>query len=97
VAHAGLWRPTYHHEFEHTSMPSGSTKAKMAEAHGPGGRRLRRRSEALPGREQGLLCFAPCHGLISVASLVRRDTLLWSSFARPLITALVGITLLLII
>jgi hypothetical protein len=50
-----------------------------------------------PAREQGLLCFAPCHGLISVASLVRRDTLLWSSFARPLITALVGITLPLII
>jgi hypothetical protein len=37
------------------------------------------------------------HGLISVASFVRRDTLLWSSLARPLITALVGTTLPLII
>jgi hypothetical protein len=42
-------------------------------------------------------CFARCHGLISVASFVRRETLLWSSFARPLITALVGTTLPLII
>ena len=43
------------------------------------------------------MCFAPCHGLISAASFVRRETLLWSSFARPLITALIGTTLPLII
>jgi hypothetical protein len=42
-------------------------------------------------------CFARCHGLISAANFVRRDTLLWSSFARPLITVLVGTTLPLII
>jgi hypothetical protein len=41
--------------------------------------------------------FARCHGLISAASFVRRDTLLWSSFARPLITALVRTPLPLII
>jgi hypothetical protein len=38
-------------------------------------------------------CFARCHRLISEASFVRRETLLRSSFARPLITALVGTTL----
>jgi hypothetical protein len=42
-------------------------------------------------------CFTRCYGLISVASFVRSETLLWSSFARPLITALVGTTLPLII
>jgi hypothetical protein len=38
---------------------------------------------------------ARCHSLISAASFVRRDILLWN--ARPLITALVGTTLPLII
>jgi hypothetical protein len=42
-------------------------------------------------------CFTRCHGLISVASFVRTETLLRSSFARPLMTALVGTTLPLII
>jgi hypothetical protein len=41
--------------------------------------------------------FARCHGLVSAANFVSSDTLLSSSFARPLITALVGTTLPLII
>jgi hypothetical protein len=30
VAHAGLWRPTYHHDFAHTSMASGNAAAQKA-------------------------------------------------------------------
>jgi hypothetical protein len=42
-------------------------------------------------------CFDRCHSLISAASFVRSETLLWSSFARPLMISLVGTTLPLII
>jgi hypothetical protein len=51
-----------------------------------------------PGRERGFcVCSVSWLDFSGVASLVRRDTLLWSSFARPLITAPVGTFLPLII
>jgi hypothetical protein len=59
--------------------------------------RVRRRQSRGHYRRKSRPVFCPCQGLISAARFVRRETLLWSSFARPLITVLVGTILPLII